>query len=121
MKIIHGSLSGLLTEVKGQGKVDGVRVAALMQSTVEGSSLPRYTSWIVVSAPIDWERWAEWRLLVGRGRAEVGEHGCEVPAKIVSLTEERLAEVRGWIEAAGLLMRDGIVAADTESMDGVLG
>jgi hypothetical protein len=32
MKIIHGSpLSSLLAEVKEHGKVDGVRVAALMQ------------------------------------------------------------------------------------------
>jgi len=30
MKIIYGSLSALLTEVKEQGKVDGVRVAAMM-------------------------------------------------------------------------------------------
>ena len=37
MKIIHGSLSALLTEVKERGKVDGVRVAAMMQSTVEAS------------------------------------------------------------------------------------
>ena len=32
MKIIHGSLSGLLTEVKKRGKADSVRVAAMMQS-----------------------------------------------------------------------------------------
>ena len=50
MKIIHGSLSSLLTEVKEQGKVDGVRVAAMMQSTFEGAGLPRYTSWVIVSA-----------------------------------------------------------------------
>ena len=48
MKIIHGSLSGLLTEVKEHGKVDGVRVAALMQSTIEAAGLPRYISWIIV-------------------------------------------------------------------------
>ena len=48
MKIIHGSLSGLLTEVKEHGKVDGVRIAALMQSTFEGVGLPRYTSWVIV-------------------------------------------------------------------------
>ena len=65
MKIIHGSLSALLVEVKERGKVDGVRLAAL--------------------------------------------------------TEEKLAEVRGWIEAAGLVMRDGILAADAETLEGVLG
>jgi hypothetical protein len=118
MKIIHGSLSGLLAEVKERGKVDGVRVAAMMQSTVEGAGLPRYTSWIIVSAQVDWEKWAEWRLVVGRQRAEVSEHGCRVPDKLTTLTEEKVAEVRGWIEAAGLLMRDGILAADAEAPRG---
>ena len=54
MKIIHGSLSALLVEVKEHGKVDGVRVAALMQSTAEGAGIPRYTSWVIVSADVDW-------------------------------------------------------------------
>ena len=121
MKIIHGSLSALLVEVKEQGKVDGVRVAALMQSTFEAAGAPRYTSWVIVSACVDWEKWAEWRLVVGRQRAEVTEQGFRVPAKLATLTEEKLAEVRGWIEAAGLLMRDGILAGDAEALEGVLG
>jgi hypothetical protein len=121
MKIIHGSLSGLLTEVKEHGKVDGVRVAAVMQSTFEHASLPRYTSWVIVSGQVDWEKWAEWRLVVGRQRGEVTEHGLRVPEKLAALTEEKLAEVRGWIEAAGLAMRDGILAADAETLEGVLG
>ena len=48
MKLIHGALSGLLAEVKEHGKVDGVRVALVMQSTAEGTGALRYTSWIVV-------------------------------------------------------------------------
>jgi hypothetical protein len=40
-----------------------------MQSTVEGAGMPRYTSWVIVSAQMDWEKWAEWRLVVGRQRA----------------------------------------------------
>ena len=121
MKIIHGVLSALLTEVKERGKVDGVRVAAMMQSTVEDSGLPRYTAWVIVSARADWETWMEWRLVVGRQRPEVSEKGVQVPAKLAALTEEKLAEVRGWIEAAGLAMRDGILAADSETLEGVLG
>jgi hypothetical protein len=122
MKLIYGSLSALLVEVKERGKGDDVRVAALMQSTVEGAGLPRYTSWVIVSAHVDyWEKWAEWRLVVGRQRAEVSEHGVRVPEKLAALTEEKLAEVRGWIEAAGLLMRDGILAGDAEMLEGVLG
>jgi hypothetical protein len=121
MKIIHGSLSALLVEVKEHGKVDGVRVAALMQSVFEGAGVPRYTSWIIVSAHVDWEKWAEWRLVVGRQRAEVSEHGCRVPEKLAVLTEEKLVEVRSWIEAAGLAMRDGVLAGDAETLEGVLG
>ena len=121
MKIIHGSLSALLTEVKERGKADGVRVAAMMQSTVEGAGLPLYTSLVIVSAHVDWEKWAEWRLVVGRQRAEVTEKGVHVPEKLIALTEEKLAEVRGWIEAAGLLMRDGILAGEAETLEGVLG
>jgi hypothetical protein len=122
MKIIHGSLSSLLVEVKEHGKVDGVRVAAMMQSTFEGAGMPRYTSWVIVSARADhWDEWAEWRLVVGRQRAEITERGCRVPEKLAALTEEKLAEVRGWIEAAGLLMRDGILAGDAETLEGVLG
>ena len=93
----------------------------MMQSTFEGSGLPRYTSWVIVSAHVDWEKWAEWRLVVGRQRAEVTARGCGVPEKLAALTEEKLAEVRGWIEAAGLAMRDGILAGDTEALEGVLG
>jgi len=107
--------------VKEHGKVDRVRVAALMQSTFEGAGLPRYTSWVIVSAPLEWETWAEWRLAVGRQRAEITEHGSRVPEKLAALTEEKLAEVRGWIEAAGLAMRDGILAGDAEALEGVLG
>ena len=121
MKIIHGSLSALLVEVKEHGKVDGVRVAALMQSTVEGAGVPRYTSWVIVTGRADWESWTEWRLVVGRQRAEITEHGFRVPDKLAALTEEKLAEVRGWIDAAGLAMRDGILAADAETLEGVLG
>ena len=121
MKIIHGSLSGLLGEVAAHGSGDEVRVAALMQSTVEGVGIPRYTSWVIVSGRVAGEQWAEWRLVVGRQRAEITEHGVGVPAKLTLLTAERLAEVRGWIEATGLAMRDGILAADEETLEGVLG
>ncbi|MBI2525273.1 MAG: hypothetical protein HYY95_07075 [Candidatus Rokubacteria bacterium] len=120
MKIIHGSLSALLTEVKEQGKLDGVRVAAMIQRNPEGSGIPRYGCWVVVTADGGWGQWAEWRLLVGQQRGEVTEQGVRVPAKLAALTEEKLAEVRGRIETAGLAMRDGILAADSEWLEGTL-
>jgi hypothetical protein len=68
-----------------------------------------------------WEEWAEWRCVVGRQRAEVTERGCRVPDKLVALTEEKLAEVRAADRGGGALMRDGILAADVETLEGVLG
>lgn len=119
MKIIHNSLSGLLAEVKQQQKDDAVRVAAQMQSA-GGVGVPRYTSWVIVSARVEWDAWVEWRLLVGRQRAGFTELGFHVPTKLAQLSDERLAEVRGWIEAAGLAMREGMLAADGELLEGVL-
>jgi hypothetical protein len=120
MKVIHAALSGLLGVVKERGKVDGVRLAALMQSATEGAGTPRYTSWVIVSAHVDWELWAEWRLLVGRQRAALTEDGFQVPERLATLTHERLEEVRGWIDAAGLTVHEGVLAADAEVFEGRL-
>src|SRR5262249_8405669 len=102
MKIIHGSLSGLLAEVSAHGERAAVLVAPLMPSTMAGARIPYYTAWVIVSARVAGEQWAEWRLAVGRQRAEISEHGLSVPDKLVARTEDKLAEVRGWIDAAGL-------------------
>ena len=120
MKVIHASLSALLSEVKERGKVDGVRLAAFTHSQTVGRGVPRYTSWVIVSAHIDWEKWAEWRLLVGRQRAELSEHGLRVPERLSDLTRERLEEVRCWVDAAGLVVREGILADDAEALEGRL-
>jgi hypothetical protein len=74
-----------------------------------------------MSADANGERWAEWRLVVGRQRAEVTEQGFRIPEKLNALTAEKLEEVRGWIEAAGLATRDGILAAESETLEGILG
>src|SRR5215471_15184081 len=120
MKIIHGSLSGLLAEVSTHGEEDEVRVGALMQNTIDGARIPYYTGWVIVSAHVAGEQWAEWRFAVGRQRAEISEHGLSVPDKLIARTEDKLAEVRGWIDAAGLRGREGILAADAETLEGIL-
>ena len=121
VKVIHGSLKGLLQEVK-ERKVDAVRVMAFMQSDVATSAngLPRYTAWVVVTALLDWDLWVEWRLLVGRGHAEVTEAGAVVPPRIAGLMKDRAQEVRARVAETGLSVRDGLLAHDAESMDGAL-
>jgi hypothetical protein len=119
MKVIHGSLKGLLREVKDK-KVEAVRVAGFMQSDVVANGIPRYTAWVVVTAVLDWDLWTEWRLLVGRGHAELTETGAVVPPRIAERLAERGKEVRARVADAGLGVRDGLLAADSESMDGVL-
>jgi hypothetical protein len=121
MKIVHGSLRALLREVK-ERKVEAVRVAAFLQSDVVSNGIPRYTAWVVVTAllDLDWDLWTEWRLLVGRGYAELTEHGAAVPARIAELLKERTGEIRARVTEAGLGVRDGILAHDAEAMDGAV-
>jgi hypothetical protein len=119
MKIVHGSLRALLREVK-ERKVEAVRVAAFLQSDVVSNGIPRYTAWVVVTARLDWNLWTEWRLLVGRGYAELTEHGAAVPARIAELLKERTGEIRARVTEAGLGVRDGILAHDAEAMDGAV-
>ena len=119
MKVIHGSLQGLLQEVKDK-KGDAVRVAGFVQSDVVTNGLPRYTAWVVVTAILDWDIWTEWRLLVGRGHAEVTETGAVVPPRIAERLAERGTEVRARVAEAGLGVRDGLLAHDAEGMDGAL-
>ena len=120
MKIVYASLSALITDLKERLRPDWVHMAALLQSTVETSGTPIYTSWIVMTTDVDRDRWAEWRLLVGRQRGELTESGPRAPEKLARLTEERLAEVRGWLDSAGLDWRDGIRAAEDASFEGTL-
>jgi len=119
MKIVHGSLRALLNEVK-ERKVEAVRVAAFVQSDVVSNGMPRYTAWVVVTSLLDWDLWTEWRLLVGRGHAEVTEHGAVAPARIAELLKERTREIRARVSEAGLGVRDGLLAHDAEAMDGAI-
>jgi hypothetical protein len=69
---------------------------------------------------LDWDLWTEWRLLIGRGYAELTEHGAAVPARIAELLKERTGEIRARVTEAGLGVRDGILAHDAEAMDGAV-
>ena len=119
MKIIHQSLAGLLQELRGR-KVEQVRVAPLIKSFPDPSGLPRYASWVVVSAFLDWERWVEWRLLVGRARAEVGDHGAGLPSTLAQLGVKLLAAVKAKVGEAGFTVSEGLIAHDADAADGVL-
>jgi hypothetical protein len=116
MKVIHGSLKGLLQEVKDK-KVETVRVAGFMQTDVVSNGMPRYSAWVVVTAVLDWDLWTEWRLLIGRGHAELTEGGAVVPPRIAERLADRGREVRARVAEAGLGVRDGLLAHDAESMD----
>jgi hypothetical protein len=120
MKIVHGSLTALLHEVK-ERNVEAVRVAAFLQgSDVVSNGIPRYTAWVVVTTQLDWSLWSEWRLLVGRAYAEVTEHGAAVPARLAELQKEKTREIRARVTEAGLGVRGGILTHDAEALDGAV-
>jgi hypothetical protein len=97
-----------------------IRVAAFFQSDVVSNGIPRYTAWVVVTARLDLSLWTTWRLLVGRGYAEVTEHGAAVPARLAELQKEKTREIRARVTKAGLGVRGGILAHDAEAMDGIV-
>ncbi len=119
MKVVHGSLRALLHEVKDR-KVEAVRVAAFLQTDAVSNGIPRYSAWVAVTAVLDWDLWAEWRLLVGRGHAELTEHGAVAPARIAELLKDRTRDVRARVAEAGFGARDGLLAHDAEAMDGTI-
>jgi hypothetical protein len=73
-----------------------------------------------VTTQLDWSLWSEWRLLVGRGYAEVAEHGAAVPTRLAELQKEKTREIRVCVTEAGLGVRGGILAHDAEAMDGAV-
>ena len=95
-------------------------MAPLIKSFPDPSGLPRYASWVVVSAALDWERWVEWRLLVGRARAEVTDDGAGLPGTLAQLGTKILAAVKAKISEAGFTVSEGLVAHDADAVDGVL-
>src|SRR5262245_17753647 len=120
MKIVYASLSALITDLKERVRPDWVHMAPLLESTIDPVGIPIYTSWILLTSDVDRDGWAEWRLLVGRQRGELAESGPRAPEKLARLTEERLAEVRGWLDSAGFDWRDGVRAAECERFEGTL-
>jgi hypothetical protein len=73
-----------------------------------------------MTARLDWNLWTEWRLLVGRGCAEVTEYGAAVPARLADLQKEKTREIRARVTEAGLGVRGAILAHDAEALDGVV-
>jgi hypothetical protein len=119
MKIIHASLQALLAEAK-ERNVGPVRVGAVMQSDTAGNGIPRCTSWIVVSAPVGWDQWVEWRHCVGRDGTDFRDEADDIPPAVLAGINERLSEVWTRVVGAGLEVRDGVIANETEAMDGDL-
>jgi hypothetical protein len=118
MKIVHGSPTAL--HAVKERNVEAVPIAAFLQSDVVSNGIPRYTAWVAVTARLHWSLWTEWRLLVGRGYAEVTEHGAAVPARLAELQKEKTREIRARVTEAGLGVHGGILAHDTEVMNGIV-
>ena len=120
MKVIHGSLQHLIDEVKDR-KVETVRVAGCVQSDAAPTHASTgYTACVIVTAVLDWDLWAEWRLLVGRDQAEVNVRGTVIPADIADLLTQRVREVRARLTGTGLRVEQGMLAHDAEALEGAL-
>jgi hypothetical protein len=81
------------------------------------AGIPHLVSRVLVTAALNEHHWAEWRRWVGRAMAEVSDRGLHVPAWLREKQDRALAEVSKRVDAAGLLIREGILTHDTGVMD----
>jgi hypothetical protein len=70
-----------------------------------------------MTAALNEHHWAEWRHWVGRAIAEVGDRGIHLPACLWEKQDRALAEVSKRVDAADLLIREGILTHDMGVMD----
>jgi hypothetical protein len=109
MKLFFESLDAFLAEVRDR-KVDIVRIspALAIDTGRRTAGIPHLVSRVVTAALSD-HHWAEWRHWVGRAIAEVGDRRLHVPAWLWEKQDRALAEVSNRVDAAGLLIREGIL------------
>jgi hypothetical protein len=113
MKLLFESLDAFLAEVRDR-KVDIVRIspALAIDTGRRTAGIPHLVSRVLVTAAFNDDHWAEWRHWVGRAIAEVGDRGLHVPAWLREKQDRALAEVSNRVDAAGLLIREGILTHD---------
>jgi hypothetical protein len=113
MKLLFESLDAFLAEVRDR-KVDIVRIspALAIDTGRRTAGIPHLVSRVLVTAALNDDHWAEWRHWVGRAIAEVGDRGLHVPAWLREKQDRALAEVSNRVDAAGLLIREGILTHD---------
>jgi hypothetical protein len=118
MKLLFDSLDAFLAEVRDR-KVDIVRIspALAIDTGRRTAGIPHLVSRVLVTAALSDHHWAEWRHWVGRAIAEVGDRGLHVPAWLREKQDRALAEVSNRVDAAGLLIREGILTHDAGVMD----
>ncbi len=118
MKLIYGSLGAMLADLRARN-VGAVRVASCFQSeTGRTAAIPYHTSRIVVTAQLDGEMWAEFRVWVGRGIAEVAEGRMCLPEALRQRGEKLLSEVKEQIKAECFAVLEGMLAHDAAGADG---
>jgi hypothetical protein len=118
MKLIFDTLDALLTELHDR-KVQVVRVSPMIhaETGARTAGIPQMTSRVLVTAALDEQLWAEWRLWVGRAMGEVGERGIHLPEWLRKKGDAALAEISKRVDDEGFQIREGIVAHDTAALD----
>ena len=119
MKLQYDSLDVMLAELRHLD-TRAVRLSPItqMETAVPPASVPLVTRRLAVTAVVDDRLWAEWRLWVGCGLAEVNHHGdLGVPESLERRTRRRLDEVRERLDAMGFRCREGVIAPDNAVLD----
>mgnify|MGYP001569989864 CR=1 FL=1 len=118
MKLLFDSLDALLVELRDR-KIEVVRLSPALQ--IEAGPLtqgiPHLVGRVLVTAALDDHSWTEWRHWVGQAVAEIDRPEIQVPTWLREKQDRALAEVARRVDAAGFLLREGILTHDRGVMD----
>jgi hypothetical protein len=118
VKLLFDSVEALLVELRDR-KVEIVRVSLALhiEAGPRTAGIPHLVGRVLVTAALDDHTWAEWRHWVGQAVAETDRPELHVPAWLREAQDRALAEVARRVDAAGFLIREGILTHDMGVMD----
>jgi hypothetical protein len=118
VKLLFDSLDALLTELRDAG-VQVVRVspALAIEAGPRMGGVPHAVVRVLVTAALDEQRWAEWRLWIGQTMADPARNDVDLPAWLSEARDQALARISRRLDDAGFLIREGIVTHDAGTMD----
>ena len=118
VKLLFESLDAFFVELRDR-KIEIVRVSPALQVEAgpRTAGVPHLVGRVLVTAALGDHTWAEWRHWVGHAIVGTDRPELHVPAGLREQQQRALAEAARRVDAAGFLVREGILTHDAGVMD----